>query len=422
MKIKIPTILYFLPLSYIFMVPCWPIVSKKVVFFVGALNFLAYAMYVLKKNAIRKPNLFELGYIAFIILCIIQSRYSPSPYTSSLCERMTVYYICAFSSVRLLAVYDKMSLKHVQNVLDAFVAGTVTITIFCLLKEGFSFGRLGEETYALVGGDRIELSVCLMFSLLYCIWSLFFGVTTKKKSANSINIGVLLFLMLGTALSNTRKVFVAAILMFIFCMFVKSRKSIVKLFKYIVYTAVVVLIAWIIIQNNDFLREMIVEKVVDRFMQLFAFMESGAFTADYSASARALMREKAMGVWREHMLLGVGTDGFRMYNSLGENISGLYSHCNFTELLANNGLLGFGVYYIPLINMIYKAWTARKIRPDLSTLIVGALTILMLMDYGQVSYYYWYYITFYMIISDLTYTTMYRASKEDLISGEAKIV
>lgn len=54
-----------------------------------------------------------------------------------------------------------------------------------------------------------------------------------------------------------------------------------------------------------------------------------------------LMRE-ALKAWSENPILGLGPGGFQVYNTKYGN---LYSHSNYTELLANFGLIGFIIYY-----------------------------------------------------------------------------
>ena len=400
--IKIKPIECYIPLWYFFMIACWPVFTKYALFFVGALNLGMYFLHVLRKGKIARPNLFEGIYILFVLLCIVQSIYSVSPNTVSLCRRMILYSLGGFSAVRLMDLYNRDPDIILAGIMNSLISGTVFVTLFCILTEGFNIGRLGTETYSNAGGNYIELSICIMFSLLYVIWKIFFRINKKSNKYELLAyIGLLIFLLVACALSNTRKVFVAALLMFGFCIVWKSKLNLIKLLKYILLVVIIAVASYLLIFNIQFLREMFVEKVFGRFVELVVFMQSGRRTDDYSASARSLLRSLAIEIWRQHKLFGVGTDAFRVYNDLGFKISGLYSHCNYTELLCNNGLIGFCLYYSFFVISFLRIMKNKYRYRDIKGFILGALLILLAMDYGQVSYYYLYYIAYYALLSCL---------------------
>jgi len=55
----------------------------------------------------------------------------------------------------------------------------------------------------------------------------------------------------------------------------------------------------------------------------------------------------AFQVWRDHPLLGVGTNQFRYYaTEYNPNVFASYAHSDYAEILADFGLIGFLLYYV----------------------------------------------------------------------------
>lgn len=391
-----------IPACYFFSLPCWPLISKNCLFLVGFLNFALYLLKLVRVRKLPKFSYYEIVFFLFIVLCCLQSLYSPSPNTYSLCRRMILYYLGAFASIRLISDYESNPYKILNILMKAFISGTLTISVYCVFAEGFNIDRLGRNVYENAGGNYIELSVCLLFSLLFIIWRIYGNsIHGEKNESIKAYIFLLVLFLLFCGLSNTRKVFVAGFLMVVFCTIWKTKLNIIKIFKYTILLCLLLIVVYYIITQIPFLHNFLIENVSYRFSQLLTFMQTGVTTDDYSASARELVRILAMQIWSRHKLFGVGTDGFRVYNNLGNKISGLYSHCNFTELLCNNGLIGFGLYYSFYVYALLKSFRLKNEYSYLKCFISSSLIILLIMDYGQVSYYYIYYIAFYMLISSL---------------------
>lgn len=394
---------YHLPNIYFFMLSAWPIVGAQGLKLVELMSCVLLAIIAFKRRIIKKYNAFEIIYLIFMLLCLVQTSYSSSPYKIDVCKRMFVYFIGAFASVRILDYCEYNSSQVILRVFDSFCYGTIVAAIYCIVREGFTIGRLGTETYERVGGNYIELSVCILFSLLYLVW-----IFVNKKDLQGVFSFPKYFILLSltllmTILSSTRKVFVAAILMLLVCIAFKSRFKLLRYIKILIRIISVLALGLIIIWNIEPLRIYIEKGVISRFYELYSYYTIGNYMLDYSASARSLLRERAMELWWTHKLFGVGTDGFRMYSfGLGDTVhDGYYSHCNFTELLCNNGMIGFLIYYSIYAIVIYRSIKYFKSNDIFKALIVGFMLCLFVMDYGQVSYYYIYYISFFAFLSHI---------------------
>lgn len=64
-----------------------------------------------------------------------------------------------------------------------------------------------------------------------------------------------------------------------------------------------------------------------------------------------------------------------------------YTHCNYVELLMNNGILGFGIYYFMRLSILFKGFKYGSRNDVLSGLIIAFSIALLFCDIGVVTYY-----------------------------------
>lgn len=109
---------------------------------------------------------------------------------------------------------------------------------------------------------------------------------------------------------------------------------------------------------------------------------------------RAEMMEEALRMWTKSPIWGNGNEAFRVYSGFGT-----YSHANYTELLANYGILGILLFYTPFIVGAIQAWRLRTspsedIRRQAIWLLIACL-MLFLISFVNVIYYSKYMMLFY---------------------------
>ena len=115
---------------------------------------------------------------------------------------------------------------------------------------------------------------------------------------------------------------------------------------------------------------------VERIGYIFDALSGEA--TEHSADERLAFIRVALQTFNEHPVFGTGVDTVRSYQ-------GVYSHNNYTELLANNGLIGFALYYAMHLFALLKAWRVRD--PFLRFFLIMFILSVLLYDMGGVSYY-----------------------------------
>ena len=108
--------------------------------------------------------------------------------------------------------------------------------------------------------------------------------------------------------------------------------------------------------------------------------------SDSSTVKRSDMISLGLSCWRQRPINGVGmaathilTERYLYYDT--------YLHNNYVELLAGGGIIGFIVYYSMCVYLIAKIFQLRKTHYQWYVIGIVLLGLLLIMDYGRVSYY-----------------------------------
>lgn len=96
---------------------------------------------------------------------------------------------------------------------------------------------------------------------------------------------------------------------------------------------------------------------------------------------RAGLIEEAMERFRERPIAGYGIDQFALLSRYST-----YSHNNFTELLANFGVIGFAIYYLVHALLIARVLPAALRGQTQAIVVLAMLGMVLLMDVARVSY------------------------------------
>lgn len=105
------------------------------------------------------------------------------------------------------------------------------------------------------------------------------------------------------------------------------------------------------------------------FTSLFDFFSNNTNKRG-STAARTAMFFDGLKLWLRNIFIGYGSDGFKANTSYG-----MYSHSTIIELLTNFGLIGFCLFYLPLIKMIFNS---TKIKDSSVFKLLRSFSILLI--------------------------------------------
>ena len=199
---------------------------------------------------------------------------------------------------------------------------------------------------------------------------------------NKVLLFQFLFLMTTSLGTGSRKIFLlygTALIAFVIL-----QPKLIKKAKWIVGAAIVIAVVVLLLFQIPAFRDMYLNRI--------HLLLQGEDSTDASTLVRLMLRDYAMNLFKGRPVFGWGLEGFYIWIS-GQgaflrtwNMSPTYSHCNFTELLANFGVIGFSLYYLfPVLQMLQGI--KFRSNPLVRFGLIIVITCLIL-DIGTVGYYY----------------------------------
>ena len=132
--------------------------------------------------------------------------------------------------------------------------------------------------------------------------------------------------------------------------------------------------------------------VKERLVQAIQSIFGVANKIDTSTLQRVVMIDYGFYLGSKRMILGYGVNGFASVSGIGT-----YAHSNFAEVVCDFGLIGFLLFYSPLIVLFVKSLTSKKI--DKSFTITFVFYYLVV-SFSNVIYYKKIY---YLVLAFLLY-------------------
>lgn len=139
--------------------------------------------------------------------------------------------------------------------------------------------------------------------------------------------------------------------------------------------------------NNELLYNVLGQRL-EKGLANIGLIQNNGIGDDTSAKERSFYKQYAIDMFWNKPLLGWGSNGFvtQMRNIGYSHVA--YSHCNYTELLANLGIVGFILFYAYRIKtLVLGIILFFRTRNNL-VLIAGTIIIIMLLqEYQGVTFY-----------------------------------
>lgn len=121
-------------------------------------------------------------------------------------------------------------------------------------------------------------------------------------------------------------------------------------------------------------------------MQSLLNMYSGEGKVDHSALLRRSMIQVGFQTWLGDPIGGIGV-GCSHYLTSAYWGTNSYLHNNYVELLSGGGIIGFAAYYWFHIYLLCQIIKAKKNDRSLYSLALVWILLILMLDYGMVSYY-----------------------------------
>lgn len=324
---------------------------------------------IIREKKIRIINKKYLAWLStFIFMTIISIVWAiDSKYTYSAIMFIMFNFLMFFD---ILIYCDEEN--KVYNIIKIYLVAMIYMCIRLILFED---GRPGSMYFGnIVGLYFNNIAIALAFGIALSLLLYF-------KNKKLIYILPILLFYYVIYLTGSRKGLLLPIVFFIIFYFLNNKASIKKYINFLVIIMIGISIIYVILKNNETLRL--------RMAELFESF-TGKEVSDYSVNERSFFRSTAMKLFLENPIIGIGINNFAAYMEQIGYSHVAYSHCNYTEILSNLGIIGFGIYYYIYGYIVVKSIKLFKRykegKPELYYPI-ALIFVLLIFEYGFVSYY-----------------------------------
>ena len=361
---------------------------------------MAFIVFVLHGKGFQKINALQLFVLSFGIYGYLTHFWA---FDASYAKTRGITIIEMFFLVILLfpCLSDRFTIDELFSfqkwsgylvVIGAYITYGITPIISTVISGGrLPASFLNPNTLGLVASTSIIIGV--------------YEILSQKISLFDVLLCIPCLILV--AASGSRKAIVALVLgcAFIFYYLNKDGNLSGKFGRVFLSVICIMTALYIISSLNIF-------SGVNQRMQLLINMLTNSGPVDHSALVRQRLIEIGIDQFRKTPIFGIGLDNTRFLSRLYVH-EDYYLHNNYVELLAGCGILGFTLYYLMYVYLLFNMILYRKYKSNSYYLVLVLVIIRLVMDYGAVSYYsketYMDLMIFYSMMYDLKYKSLNKA-------------
>lgn len=257
--------------------------------------------------------------------------------------------------------------RGINHICAVMAAVAVLMGINFVLNSTAVEGRYTLDINANVMG----MSAAFIFGILL------YGAKDARWQKWYLNALTVVTALIAVLTGSRKALLMLLLFVLAFVFFWKPEKNMAKFLVKVTVTLAVGAVVIILLLKVDVLYDIMGSRLESLYLQWFADGE-----ADASAFSRGRMVAIGMNIFAKRPWIGFGHNAFKMGSGYDT-----YSHNNYVELLCSMGVVGFAVYYLPLI--YYTVQAVRLWRQGIpgSILPLSIMIIQYVNDFGQVSYY-----------------------------------
>lgn len=327
--------------------------------------------YYCRGKILVKITLFHKYLMIFVFFCFLSSLWAID-FSIALLQGKALLknMIIIFS---LYMVFDMY--KNVTPLLNTILIGGYITVVYLVFKYGVSDLLLLLKSANRIDSEIINANVLGMALAYSGIVLVYYGVYYGWKIWHVLFFTNVFIVIISASKKGILILLLGSCAILILKNWKNRFRDILKITFLIVVLGIIVIFL---------IRLPIFREILIRFQKFLAGI-TGNGASDFSTISRLRFQRLGISIWKEHPLLGIGIDNAQIIN---DKVNGYhtYLHSNFVELLADIGILGFGLFYsiyIYLFLEFYKLRTYRDSEYDVCLIII---TIDFLMGFAYVSY------------------------------------
>lgn len=270
--------------------------------------------------------------------------------------------------------------RLLNELLLSFVLATILLAPLCIMFPD-RFSDEGGRMYGLTGNAN-SFGIQVTAALLACTYFFSNARNIFMKLLWVFFSTVCIYLILAT---GSRKAIVGVLILFAVFSFFEYRNLVrvspLKAFRFVMAAMLASVLFVVAIVNSAHYDR--IERIINAVSE-----EGGQSELGKSEKNRLILIEKGIETGLENPVFGVGLKNFEKVNiGFLHGEVGTYAHSNYIELFATTGLIGVALYYLVWITTGYQYFRFIKYYPNIASLGLTMLTILLIYDLGGVNYY-----------------------------------
>ena len=365
--------------------------------FLGLSMLILMMAFVVNKGKISvRIGRYHIWSVAFAGFAVVSGLWATYSFSASLASASLLFltFICA--AMVYIYYQDRMD---ASTLFSAVMWSGYVVAIYTLIYYGYdTLTQMAVESSERMENEYANVNNIGMMAALSCVLQ----VNALFNKRNRWSAIMMIPAVIVIAATQSRKAFVMLIGGALVVALLKSLQSKNKgkaLLRFVAVTVVAILALRYLLELPIF------GGVLERMEGLLENL-SGAGEGGASSAMRARMRELGWELFLEHPIAGVGLNNPQYFAAVRLMFQS-YLHNNYVEILAAGGTLGFLLYYSAHAYILINLFKYRKADPNAFIMGIVWMGIILVMDYGMVSYTDKSHI-FYMMIQFLNVEIMKR--------------
>lgn len=315
-------------------------------------------------------------YISFMVLSFFSMLYSPGG-VQLFSGKFYLMIVACCISFFMQEFIDTTT--AIEGLAWTFSVASTVLIISLYITGGLS-GTVNNRLGSDLMGNANTFASMIMVAVFFQMWLLIY-CDYKRLKKIYLFISVLANLY-GLALSAGRKFFVIPFVFMYILLLVKQDKNGKKhMLKYTVAMVIIAIVVYSLIMNVSVLYD----AIGYRMEVLMKSVQGVSYTHNNSVEIRPMLIKLAVDGWCDSPILGHGFDSFKYLASyvLGKP---WYSHCNYTEMLYNGGIIMFAFYNWIYLKLFIKIKTNNCGSTKYKSFASAILICMLIYDYSAVNY------------------------------------
>lgn len=347
---------------------------------------IGYAVFLMITRSTIYWNKYLTWSSSIIALCFVSVLYAHHKEVAfNGIYTLFIPFILAFSFVQLVSTKE-----DIKNILIVLAISGGILYILMMKHNLFDITeRLGNE----LSGNANAFAGIILLSVMAAICSIYLS---KNKLMWVLMIAVIIVDYHMLLLAEGRKYIITPIL---FAVILSFKASGFKISRLLLLIGIIIVVTPTVIALL-FKLDVISDNLITRFEMTSAMLEGQSGMMGDGDIERQKMISYGWRYFLDSPLWGNGQGNFSYLFSL-ENSGGHighYSHNNYVELLCNLGIIGFIMYYIFYYRILR---TTFKANTPATNIVFSFVIILMILEFGIVSYYTQYLLQVVICIAGL---------------------